>query len=337
MHDFLAFVLCLCFDSSLLSPNFFMNTPPSSPSVSEPQNRITHWTNAFFAAQLAIQDLCTMAKGLNAGIDLPPQVDWSAIKDAGVTIGSVTADMGKDAEGQKIAPFAVGFNDPKHATLVRQKTIETLEAAFKAGIKHMIVFTGMDTGEDRQVQFDRIVQGFTEKPGGGESIMEIAKRCGITMDMEMLNSKADPVTWRGHPGYLGDSTDEVAALVRKIREASGSDNIGLLFDLYHVATMGEDIHAKIDAHNDVITYAHAAGQKRNADGTPAPDTRGSLTEEGQVIDYAKAIAHLRGYLPDVPLLQEFISKETDPEKVREEIRAAIKVCFSHEPGTISTK
>ncbi len=317
-----------------------MNTPPSSPSetsAAEPQNRVTHWTNAFFAAKLSIQDLCSMAKGLHAGIDLPPQTDWPAIKEAGVTIGSVVADMGKNAAGEQIAPFEVGFNDPKHAALVRQKTIETLEAAFKVGIKHMIVFTGMDTKESRDVQFDRIVKGFTEKPEGGESIMEIAERCGVTMDMEMLNTKADPVTWRGHPGYLGDSTDEVAALVRKVREVSGKDNLGLLFDLYHVSTMGEDIHKKIDAHHDVITYAHAAGEKRNADGTPAPDTRGPLTKEGQVIDYAKAIAHLRGYLPDVPLLQEFISEETDPAKVIEEIRAAIEVCLSLKPVVISEK
>jgi hydroxypyruvate isomerase len=102
---------------------------------------------------------------------------------------------------------------------------------------------------------------------------------------------------KGHPGYFGDNVDFCVDLIKRV----GSDNLKLLFDIYHVSIMNGDVIRRIRQYKDVIGHYHTAGNPG----------RGEL-DETQEINYPpimKAILET-GYTGFVA--QEFIPTWNDP-------------------------
>ncbi|MDF2723600.1 MAG: Hydroxypyruvate isomerase [Paenibacillus sp.] len=79
-------------------------------------------------------------------------------------------------------------------------------------------------------------------------VAPILEQAGVTAIIEPLNSKVD------HPGVYCDSFEEGRRLV----ELTGSPNVKLLYDAYHMRIMGEDIVQTIRDHHQVIGYYHLA-------------------------------------------------------------------------------
>ncbi|UNX54890.1 TIM barrel protein [Georgenia sp. TF02-10] len=108
----------------------------------------------------------------------------------------------------------------------------------------------------------------------------------------------EPVS--GTPAYpLKTAADAVAVLDRVARE-HGADNLGLLFDVYHLAVNGADVDAERAAYADRIAHVQVA----DAPGRGAPGT-GDLP-------ITRWIAELRagGYAGPVGL--EYKSTDADP-------------------------
>ena len=72
---------------------------------------------------------------------------------------------------------------------------------------------------------------------------------GITLNMEILNSYVD------HKGYYLDCSHEGFEIVRSVH----SDNIKVLFDIYHMQIMEGNIISTIKANIDKIGHFHSAG------------------------------------------------------------------------------
>ncbi len=285
---------------------------------------ITDWCNRLFGAKLDTEGLCSLAKATGTDLDLVGYDQWGAVHANGVKMGCVMPDMSIDSD--EMAPFVPGFNDPAHHDRVHNAIDAALDKASAAGVPFVIAFTGMDNGDDRNVQFQRIVDGFTKPHGDSqESLVKKAERLGITIVIEMLNVKGDEETWRGHPGYLGTSTDE---LVEKVIKPIGSKHLRLLFDLYHVTMMGEDVIEMIERHHEFIGYVHVAGVMLQDKGHH-PRNRGELTIDGQVIDFPAAMSLLATHLPKgTYVLLEYIPDPTDPQRVQQDLLEAIKLCES---------
>lgn len=284
------------------------------------------WCQGAFGAQLGTQGLVGLSKALSTALDLVPTDQWPTVQAAGVTLSCVLPDMGrvKGPKSDPLPPFAPGFNSKKHKKRVYDALNKALDDAAAAGIKFIIVFAGMDTGEARDVQFQRIVEGFTLAHGGAdESLIEKAERLGITFIMEMLNTVGDEATWKGHPGYLGNATAE---LVEKVVSVIDSPWFKLAFDVYHITMMGEDVFAMIERYHAYIAYVHIAGVMRQADGHH-PQNRGEITLAGQVVDYGAVCAKLKQYVPKgTYILFEWIPTTNEPAAVQAAIKMAIAIC-----------
>ena len=145
-------------------------------------------------------------------------------------------------------PFVKGFNNPKYREQVLKATRDAIDACADFGCKNVICFTGMREGIPDDVGADNCVEGFKQ-------IVGHAEKKGVTLCLEMLNSRVSTHPMKGHPGYQGDHTDYCIDIIKRV----GSPNLKLLFDIYHVQIMDGDIISRIRQHRDFIGHVHTAG------------------------------------------------------------------------------
>lgn len=298
-----------------------------------PKKRLPHfqiamadWCFRLFGSHMDTGELIRTAKELGVKLDLVSHEHWAQIQAAGVGLSCVIPDMGVDpnANNTPMPPFVPGFNNPVHEGRVYNAINAALDRASAAGIKFVLVFTGMATEEIRFQQFGRIVDGFTKvRESATESLIEKAVRLGIKFTIEMLNTKGEEATWKGHPGYLGCSMRE---LVNEVVQKVNSPNFGLLFDAYHVAMMDQDVLEMVSSVGRWVNYVHVAGVMRQEEGHH-PQNRGEITLPGQQVNYPVVLQALVPYTkPGTPLLLEYIPTTDRPEAVIANLRKAIDLC-----------
>lgn len=201
---------------------------------------LVHWC---FAPHFDVPKMIQVARQLGCGsIELIEPKYFPQLKDAGLECAIGQIDMGADP------PFVKGFNNPKYRARVVKATRDAIDACAAFGYKNVIAFTGMREGIPDDVGADNCVAGFKEVIGHAE-----AK--GVTLCLEMLNTRDASHPMKGHPGYQGDHTEYCVDIIKRV----GSPNLKLLFDVYHVSIMDGDIIRRIRQHKDVIGHVHTAG------------------------------------------------------------------------------
>jgi hydroxypyruvate isomerase len=205
-----------------------------------------------------------------------------------------TIDMSPDP------PFVKGFNNPKYRSQILAATRDAIDACADFGTKNVICFTGMREGIPDDVGADHCVDGYKQ-------IIGHAEKKGVTLCLEMLNSRVSTHPMKGHPGYQGDHTDYCIDIIKRV----GSPNLKLLFDIYHVQIMDGDIISRLRQHREYIGHVHTAGNPG----------RGELDNK-QEINYPPIMEALIeiGYKGHVG--QEFIPTR-DP---LEGLRQAVSLC-----------
>jgi hydroxypyruvate isomerase len=239
------------------------------------------------AARVAMQLGCD-------SIELIAPKFFPVLKQYGLKCAIGTVDMSPDP------PFVKGFNNPKYREQVLKATREAIDASADFGSKNVICFTGMREGIPDDVGADNCVEGFKQ-------IVGHAEKKGVTLCLEMLNSRVTSHPMKGHPGYQGDHTDYCVEIIKRV----GSPSLKLLFDIYHVQIMDGDIISRIRQHRDYIAHVHTAGNPG----------RGELDQK-QEINYPPIMEALLeiGYKGHVG--QEFIPTR-DP---LEGLRQAVSLC-----------
>ena len=167
---------------------------------------------------------------------------FPVLKQNGLMCAIGTVDMSPDA------PFVKGFNNPKYREQVVKATTDAIDACADFGCKNVISFTGMREGIPDDVGADNCVEGYKQVVGHAE-------KKGVTICLEMLNSRVNTHPMKGHPGYQGDHTDYCIEIIKRV----GSPNLKLLFDIYHVQIMDGDVISRIRQHRDYIGHVHTAG------------------------------------------------------------------------------
>ena len=135
-----------------------------------------------------------------------------------------------------------GFNDTKFHPQLYQDYIEILPRAADRGLSQIICFSG-----NRNNLSD--VEGMENCAIGLEPIVKEAEKLGITIVMELLNSKVD------HKDYMCDHTSWGGGLVEKL----GSPNFKLLYDIYHMQIMEGDVIRTIRDNQQYISHYHTGG------------------------------------------------------------------------------
>ncbi len=180
-----------------------------------------------------IDDLCREAKriGLHA-IDLLSEDEWAVPARHGLACAIANGP----------GPIPDGWNTVANHDRLVAESERLLPKIAAAGIPQMIVFSGNRRGLSDGEGIANCVKGLRR-------ILPLAERLGVTVTMELLNSKVD------HRDYQADRTPFGVA----IAEALGSTRFTLLYDIYHMQIMEGDVVRTIETFQRYSGHYHTAG------------------------------------------------------------------------------
>jgi len=226
-----------------------------------------------------LPDFCRRAKQMGfAAVDLLHRDEWPVARDAGMEVS-----MGYASRREKF--IETGFNDPaNHAMLIRELEI-AIPLAARARVPNVIAMFG-----NRNPQIDESA-AVAHCIAGLSKIAPLAAELGVTVCVELLNSKVD------HAGYQGDHT----AFGVAVMEGVNSPHVKLLYDIYHMQIMEGDVIRTIRGNIQWIGHFHTGGVPGRHE-----------INDSQELNYrgiAAAIADLnyRGFIA-----HEFVPTRADP-------------------------
>lgn len=186
-------------------------------------------------SDLGLEGLAQAAQDMGLhGIDYLAPEDWPVLEKHGLVC---TLAQGPEGTGS-----STGFiQEENHEWLIpgyRERIQETADA----GYSNVMVFSGNSNGLGDEEGLENAVTGLKQ-------IVSAAENRGVTLVIEILNSKVD------HPGYMFDNMQWGIDLVDRV----GSDNLKILYDIYHAQIMEGDVIRTIRDYTDYIGHYHTAG------------------------------------------------------------------------------
>ncbi|MCH2207433.1 MAG: TIM barrel protein [Lentisphaerales bacterium] len=177
------------------------------------------------------------------GIELVDPKHFDKLKAAGLEC-SLTTSHG----------YTKGMNNKIFHDENIKKMKERIDVTKKYGFSNVITFVGFaDTTKFGGSKIDP-EEGIKNCIEGYKKIIGYAEKKGITLQMEILNSRVEE-KMKGHPGFAGDTVEYCGEIIRAI----GSENLKILFDIYHVQVMQGDLITRIGENADIIGHIHTAG------------------------------------------------------------------------------
>ena len=178
--------------------------------------------------------LCEHARALGlVGVDLLKPEEYAIPAQYGLR-----CTMGYAGGGE----IDHGLNQTANHDAIVAGLTAGIPLAAKANVPNVITFSGLRDG----ITDD---EGARNTIAGLKRIAPIAEAHGVTVCMELLNSKRD------HPHYMADHTAWGSAVVRAV----GSPRIRLLYDAYHMQIMEGDLVDTLRANRDTIAHIHTGG------------------------------------------------------------------------------
>src|SRR5687767_421760 len=204
--------------------------------VVQTRGRVKQSVSRWPYRSIALPEFCRAAKAMGiVAIDLLQPEEWPVVRDAGLV-----CSMGYPTKRDDF--IATGFNDrTKHPMLLRELEA-TIPRAAREGVPNVIAMFGNRNGRSDAEGIDNCVAGL-------RAIAPLAEQHGVTVCVELLNSKVD------HRDYHGDRTAFGAAVVRGV----GSPRVKLLYDIYHMQIMEGDVIRTVRAHLPEIAHFHTGG------------------------------------------------------------------------------
>lgn len=189
-----------------------------------------------FFGNMPFQDAIRRVKEL--GFDAVETYDWKNLDmDA---VRAACEETGVELLSMCTTEFRM--TDPAFRSLWLEGLKESCEAAKKLGVGKLITQVGPDTGAERAVQHEAIVQTLKDaKP--------ILDTYGVVLMLEPLN------TYINHPGYYLTSSAEAFDIVREVDHPC----VKIVFDIYHQQVMEGNIISNVTNNLDCIAHLHAAG------------------------------------------------------------------------------
>ena len=245
---------------------------------------VCQWTYGF----ISVEELCKLVKeiGFNA-VDLMPPKDWPTLQKYGI-YSSMCYHGGT-------VSLTNGFNNKTYHDQLVKDYLDVIPLMVKAGYKDVICFSGSRNGMSDERGLKNCVKGL-------KKILPAAEKNGITVHMELLNSKID------HKDYMCDKSPWGIELCK----ALSSENFKLLYDIYHMQIDEGDVIRTIRDHHQYFGHYHTGGVPGRHE-----------IDESQELYYPaimKAIVEtgFKGYVA-----QEFIPAAQDKSA---SLRKAVQVC-----------
>jgi hydroxypyruvate isomerase len=185
-------------------------------------------------AKIALPDLCkaAAAMGLTA-IDLLGEADWAVARDHGLICSMGSAGGGSIADGLNVKA--------NHDAIVRNFE-QNLPKAAAAKVPNVITFFGNRRGMGDSEAIANCVEGLNR-------VKKVAEETGVTICVELLNSKVD------HKDYHGDKSAFGIEVVKGV----ASPRVKLLYDIYHMQIMEGDVIRTIRDNKEHFAHFHTGG------------------------------------------------------------------------------
>jgi hydroxypyruvate isomerase len=135
-----------------------------------------------------------------------------------------------------------GLNHTEFHAPIEAAFRTNIPLAAKAGIPNVIALSGNRRGISDE-------EGARNTVAGLNRVKKIAEDHGVTICMELLNSKVN------HPDYMADHTTWGVRVMQEVN----SPNVKLLYDIYHMQIMEGDLIATIRKNIAWIGHFHTGG------------------------------------------------------------------------------
>lgn len=208
--------------------------------------KINHSACKWCYKDVSLDDLCTAGKefGLQSiELLLPP--DFETLKKYDMHCAMVSVPSGEyeiGGEKKKIGTIPNAFNRIEHHDALVELYEPHIKTCADAGFKQVICFSGNRNGMDDE-------EGLKNCAIGLKRLMPLCEKHGVTLSMELLNSKVN------HKDYMCDLSSWGAALCEEV----GSEHFKLLYDIYHMQIMEGDIIATIKERHRYFSHYHTGG------------------------------------------------------------------------------
>jgi len=208
-----------------------------------PGTRINHSVCKWCYGSIPLEDLCVAGKEMGLkSIELLKPEDFPILRKHGLTCAMISFPTASTAAGVKVGGITHAFNRVEHHDTLVAAYEPLIKASAEVGAKQVICFSGNRDGMSD-------AQGLENCAIGLKRLMPLAEKLGITLVMELLNSKLN------HKDYMCDHTAWGVELCKKI----GSGNFKLLYDIYHMQIMEGDVISTIKSSNEYISHYHTGG------------------------------------------------------------------------------
>lgn len=247
---------------------------------------VARWTFHF----LSLEELSLLVRRLGfSAIDLVGPGEWHILKAHGVD-----SSMCNGAE----LNLEDGWGDARFHQPLIDNYRKHIDLVADAGYKNLICFSGNARGMDPE-------EGLKNATKGLKKILAQAEKRGVTLQMELFNSKID------HPDYFCDNSAWGIELCKRL----DSPNFKLLYDIYHMQISEGDIIRTIQNHHQYFGHYHTAG-------VPGRNE----IDDTQELYYPAIMRAIQATGFNGYVAQEFMPKRaTDEEKI-ESLQAAIRIC-----------
>ena len=195
--------------------------------------RLKHSVSRWCYGKIPIDDLCDAAREIGyRSVELLDEKDWGVPARHGLVC----------AMANGFGTIPVGFNRPNQHDKLVADAERMIPRAAAAGVPNIVCFSGNRAGMSDGEGIANCVAGF-------KRITPLAEKHGVTLCLELLNSKVD------HADYQADHTAWGVQVVQGV----GSPRLKLLYDIYHMQIMEGDVVATIRANIPHIAHFHTGG------------------------------------------------------------------------------
>ena len=205
--------------------------------VAAAQSAFRHSVCRWCYRDIPLDDLAAAAKSMGiASVELLEPEEFATVTKHGLVCAMT------NAPGEPKTRITKGFNRlDNHAWLIPLYERHIASVA-SAGFPNLICFSGNRDGIGDE-------EGLANCAAGLRALMPVAERAGVTLCMELLNSKVN------HRDYQCDHTAWGARLTERV----GSPRFRLLYDIYHMQIMEGDVIRTVRDNARSIAHFHTGG------------------------------------------------------------------------------
>ena len=172
------------------------------------------------------------------GVEMAPEDQYEGLREIGFTIATTGGHQS----------LTDGLNKRSNHSRIVDEIGASLEKAKRFAIPNLICFPGNRNGLSDE-------DGARITAEGLKKCAPLAEAAGVTLVMELLNSKVD------HPDYQCDHTSWGVQVVSEV----ASPRVKLLYDIYHMQIMEGDLIRNIRDNIEHIGHFHTAGNPGRKD------------------------------------------------------------------------